>query len=341
MKLKFVASAAASAIALIAGPSLAQTSGAGCDRTCLHGMVGQVLASMVAHNPDTLPLAPVYTATENSHPAALGMMAAWRTITQAGEPSLLALDPEAGQAYFALDVSEAGDQSILYGRIRVADREITELELFINRARGDHGFSFSPEQLPTNYRKIMLAPPSRRRASHEELVRLARAAFDASDPLHVDVDADCQFTELGWRVVDPGLDDVAGPPLPPGRTKEDPLGCVFPPNRPNDKAARVIAIDDDLGIVVVAAVIRGVVYPYPYYGHMLSAFIPNDMAEPMKAQDAWIERHVRQHKAPIAKPLPATGEVMQVLQFYNGKLQAEQINVHLSGPGMRSEWVQP
>jgi hypothetical protein len=30
------------------------------------------------------------------------------------------------------------------------------------------------------------------------------------------------------------------------------------------------------------------VYPYPYYGKMTSAFIPNDMKDPMKAQDDWI-----------------------------------------------------
>ena len=47
-----------------------------CDRACLSGVVDQVLASMVAHNPDTLPLAQLYEATENSHPAALGMMVA-------------------------------------------------------------------------------------------------------------------------------------------------------------------------------------------------------------------------------------------------------------------------
>jgi hypothetical protein len=31
---------------------------------------------------------------------------------------------------------------------------------------------------------------------------------------------------------------------------------------------------------------------------------------------------------------------MQVFQFYDGKLQASQINVYLSGPDAHSQWVQ-
>ena len=103
----------------------------------------------------------------------------------------------------------------------------------------------------------------------------------------------------------------------------------------------MIAIDDDLGLVVVAGIVPGHVYPYPYFGHMLSAFIPDDMKTPQKAQEDWIERHLNKQGAPIVRPEPATGETMQVLQLYNGKLEASQINVYLSGPGMSSVWTKP
>lgn len=333
---------AASAMLSGAAPSAVHAADTACDRACMGNMVDQLLASMTAHKPELLPLAPVYTATENSHPAALGMMALWRTVTKAVKPSLLAIDPGAGQVYFALNVNEGGGLSVLWGRLKVIDRKIAELELFVNRARGDHGFSFSPEQLPANYRKLMSPPPTRRRASRAELEALARAAFDADDPLQVKIADDCQFTELGWQVIDPGLDDVP-PPAPPAGAKpidpNAPLGCVFPPYRPTDKRARVIAIDEELGFVVVAGVVPGHAYPYPHFGHMVSAFIPDQMAEPAKAQGAWFDRHVQQHKAPVVRPEPATGETMQVLQLYDGKLQASQINVFLSGPGMQSVWA--
>ena len=98
MKLK-IATILAGALLGIAPTTAAHAAPAACDRTCMSGLVDQLLASMTAHNPDTLPLAAVYGATENSHPAALGMMEAWRTITKAGKPSLLAIDTGRGAAY--------------------------------------------------------------------------------------------------------------------------------------------------------------------------------------------------------------------------------------------------
>ena len=76
-----------------------------CDRQCMTGIVSQLLLSMESHDPYSLPLATTYRATENSHPAALGMMTAWHTITKTGTPSLLAIDTTNQTAYFALDVS--------------------------------------------------------------------------------------------------------------------------------------------------------------------------------------------------------------------------------------------
>jgi hypothetical protein len=308
-----------------------------CDRTCMTNIVDQVLASMVTHNPYVLPLATIYSATENSHPAALGMMEAWHTITKAGRPNLLAVDTRAGQAYFMLTVSEGGSKSILYGRVRVAKRKISELEIFINRARGDHGFSYSPTELPQNFKRVMSPPANRKKASRAVLEKLALAAFNPSYPFEAKIAPACQFTELGWRVVDPGLDD--GPLPPSGKSTSAPLGCANPPSRPVDRKARIIVIDPDLGIVVVAGMVPGIVYPYPYYGHMISAFIPSDMKQPQEAQEQWFKKKAKEGKQPLVKPMPATGVTMQLLQYYDGKLQAVQINVHLGGPDMKSEWV--
>ena len=342
MKAKRIILAITSALVCLGGTSNLSAQTSGCDRGCLSGMVDALLASMVAHRPETLPLTPVYTATENDHPAALGMMTAWRAITSAGKPSLIAIDAPAGQAYFALNVSESGATSVLFGRLKVADRKISEIELYINRSRGDHGFSFSPEQLPANYRKLMTPPPGRVKAPRAELVKLAGAAFDASDPLQVKIADGCQFTELGWQVVDPGLDDVPPPATPAGmkpRDPNEPLGCLFPPFRPTDRKARIVAIDEELGFVVVAGMVPGHVYPYPVGGRMLSAFIPDDMSQAGGEQAAWMDRHVKKGGAPIVSPAPATGETMQVFQYYDGKMQASQINVFLGGAGMQSVWV--
>jgi hypothetical protein len=324
-----------------AQPEGGPSSGPSCDRQCLSSLVDQVLKSMVAHDPYALPLAHVYAATENLHPAALGMMTLWRSVTRAGEPDFLALDPVAGQAFFEMQISEGGDLSALWGRIRVVDRKITELEFYINRSRGDHGFSFSAKDLPDNLHSWMHPPADRRRASRTMLEKLARASFNAHDNLQVAIGHDCQFIEAGTHVIDPGLPGVPPPASRPGRDPNAPLGCVFPPFRPTDLQARQVAIDTDLGIVVVAGMVPGRVFPYPYYGHMISAFIPDDMKQPQDAQLSWFEKEKRRGSEPLLRPAPATGVTMQVLQFYDGKLQGEQINVHLGPPGKRSVWLEP
>jgi hypothetical protein len=313
-----------------AAKSVSTTSNRYCSRECMSAIVGKILKSMVAHDPYSLPLAPVYRATENSHPAALGMMTLWRTVTKAGKPSLLAIDTANESAYFGLPISEGDDkrQSVLWARIKVVDKRISELELYVNRSRGDHGFSFSSTELAANYQRWMSPPADRRKATRAQLENLSAATFDPDSTFPVGVASDCQFTEEGWRVVDPG---------PDGTGSTAPLGCNWPKDRPVDKRARTdLVVDQKLGIVVTGAITPGKVYPY---GKM-SAFIPNDMKQAQQKQEEWFEKKKAQGGTPLPAPTAASGETLQVLQYYNGKLQGQQIMVYLSGPGMASAWTQ-
>ncbi|KAJ5432263.1 uncharacterized protein N7458_011419 [Penicillium daleae] len=315
--------------AALVGRKADNPSNSHCSRVCMTNIVTQVLDSMVAHNPYALPMAPTYRATENSHPAALGMMTSWRTITKAGPPSLLAIDTTNGTAYFALDISEGNDatESVLRGRLKVVHRQITEIELFINRYRGDHGFSFSAAELPTNYEVLMSPPANRTKASRATLEALSESLFATSSNFSVTVGDACQFTELGWKVVDPGTN---------GTGSTDPLGCVWPSDHPTDTNARVgLVIDEELGFVVTSGTIPGKVYPY---GN-ISAFIPDAMTSAQEAQEVWIEEMNALGIMPLLSPTGATGDTLEVLQYYNGELQAMQINVYLSGPDMTSPWL--
>lgn len=314
--------------AALVGRSASNMSNSHCSRECMTAIVTQILDSMVAHNPYTLPMAEVYQATENSHPAALGMMTLWRTVAKAGPPSLLAIDTKNGTACFALDISEGNEmtEAVLRGRVKVVDHQITELELFINRSRGDHGFSFSAAELPANYKVLMSPPANRTKASRETLEALSEALFATSSNFSVSVSDDCQFTEIGWRVVDPG---------PNGNGSTTPLGCAWPSDHPTDANARVgLVIDEELGFVVTSGIVPGTVYPY---GNV-SAFIPNHMTAAQEAQEVWFEE--MKGTMPLVSPTGATGDTLEVLQYYNDELQAMQINVYLSGPNMTSPWVQ-
>ncbi|SCV54176.1 uncharacterized protein FFB14_13511 [Fusarium fujikuroi] len=307
-----------------------QSSDNGCTRDYLTGLVDQVLASMVAKNPYSLPLASTYKATENSHPAALSFMTSWRTITKASSPSILALDTTQCAAYFALDISEGSDetQSVLRGRVQLADQHITELELFINRNRGDHGFSFSAEQLPANSAVLMNPPANRTKPSRATLQALSQALFAKSSDFEVNVSDSCQFTEIGWKVIDTGVY---------GNGSSTPLGCSWPVDHPTDDNARVgLVIDGELGFVLTSGIVPGKVYPY--YGN-ISAFIPNDMTPPQEAQEAWIKEVKAQSNIPLLAPTEATGDTLELLQYYDDELQAMQINVYLSGPNVTSVWL--
>lgn len=323
---------ALAAVAAAAVPQLnnkAPRAEANYTRDYLSGVVTQILDSMVAHDSSSLPLAAMYSATENSHPAALGMMTSWRTITKAGAPSLLALDTTNGTAYFALDVSEGDDanQNVLRGRVKVVGEEITELELFINRFRGDHGFSFSAAELTDNYAVLMSPPENRTKPDRAALVALSEALFATSGNYSLDVADNCQFTEIGWSIIDTGTYSNGS---------SDPLGCSWPDVHPTDANARVaLVVDEELGFVVTSGIIPGTVYPY----QNVSAFIPNEMRDPQIVQEDYIADILANGGPPLVAPFSATGETLEVLQYYDGALQAMQINVYLSGPNMTSPWL--
>lgn len=298
-----------------------------CDRQCLTGIVSELLLSMPANDPYSLPLASSYKATENSHPAALGMMTAWRTITRAGTPSLLAIDTTNQTAYFALDVEE-GDpalKSVLSGRIAVVDEKITEIELFIHRSRGDHGFSFSATELPSNYARLMSPPTNRTKATREVLWKISSSLFAPTTTYNISVGDDCHFSEIGWSVVDPGTN---------GNGSLTPLGCSWPDAHPYDTKARVaLVVDEELGFVVTSGMIPGIVEPYSN----VSAFIPDALSVAQVAQDEWVK--LVEGEFPLPAPMHATGETLEVLQFFDDELQAMQINVYLSGPNATSAWL--
>ncbi|BCS20293.1 uncharacterized protein APUU_20725A [Aspergillus puulaauensis] len=85
---------------------------------------------MVKQDQYSLPLAPIYQETENSHPAAPSMMTLAH-VHQDRSTDPTRHDTSAGSAYFSLPISEGSDlaQSVLWAWIKVANRQITELEL--------------------------------------------------------------------------------------------------------------------------------------------------------------------------------------------------------------------
>jgi hypothetical protein len=331
---------------LVLSPTTGAVGGGACDRSCLQGFADQTLASMIAHDAGSLPLAQEYLATENSAPSAPGLMVVWRTAS-AVKNRFYVIDPTSEQIFLIGTLSEGSTDALLYGRIKVHKAHISELELYTSHSRGQGGFQFSADGA-ANFPKAwtdVLAPE--RRASRAELLQAGRSIFDTTVPAP-DIGAACVIMEDG-KIVGENADVAksvapsAGGSAPPAMLNPDgtvQIPCGNPPIRPVDKKARTTIIDEEQGIVVSLAVVHGMVEPYVITEPTESAFVPNSLLQPytdlLKTQLASGKYH-----APALRPTPATQSVAELHRIYDGKLQGL-LMLHSTGaPGSHSPWVSP
>jgi hypothetical protein len=343
MRLPYVWLTTTLALVLL-GPTTGAAGGSACDRSCLQGFVDQTLASMIAHDAGSLPLAQEYLATENSAPSAPGLMVVWRTAS-AVKNRFYVIDPTSEQVFVIGTLSEGNTDALLYGRIKVHKAHISELELYTSRSRGQGGFQFSADGA-ANFPKAwtdVIAP--QRRPSRAALLEAGRSIFDTSVAAP-DIGAACVIMEDGKIVgenadvaksVAPSSGGSAPPPmLNPDGTVQIP--CGNPPIRPVDKKARTSIIDEEQGIVVSLAVVHGMVEPYVITDPTESAFVPNSLLQPytdlLKTQLASGKYH-----APALRATPATQSVAELHRVYDGKLQGLMMLHSTGAPGSHSPWV--
>src|SRR5262249_44060658 len=125
------------------GAARAQRGSNACDRACLEGLVDQYLNAIVAHDPKMLPFANNVKFTENGVRLEVGD-AHWKTTTAKGSYRLFVTDPEAGQVAFIGTIREEGGgqngtSSALALRLKVANRQITEIETLVIRSTTQAG----------------------------------------------------------------------------------------------------------------------------------------------------------------------------------------------------------
>jgi hypothetical protein len=333
-------SALATAIALSATASQA-AAGAGCDRSCLSGLADTLVASIVAHDPAGLALSKVYAATENSVPSALNMMVIWRTAT-AAKDRYYVIDPTSGQVFLIATLSEGPNDTLLFGRMKVEERLVSEVELYTNRSRGQGGFQFDadgPAHFPAAW---AVAVPPERRASRAALLLAGRSIFDTSVAAP-EASSSCVVMENGKVVAENPdvLKAIGGPTDAPRVVNPDgtvPVPCGNPPNRPTDKHARTTIIDEERGVVVSMAVVHGIAEPYVVTNPTESAFVPNALLQPY-ADMLKKQQSSGQFKAAAVRPMSASAAVSEVHRIYDGKLQGLHLLVNLGAPGSRSPWV--
>jgi hypothetical protein len=276
-------------------------------------------------------------------------MVIWRTAT-AAKDRYYVIDPTSGQVFLIATLSEGPNDTLLFGRLRVDGRLVSEVELYTNRSRGQGGFQFEadgPSHFPAAW---TVAVPPERRASRAELLQAGRSIFDTSvrapDPA-----PGCVIMENRKMVAEnPDVLKAIGPPAT-GELKDAenkvsavnpdgtvPVPCGNPPNRPTDKHARTTIIDEERGVVVSMAVVHGIAEPYLVTNPSESAFVPNALLQPYADM---LKRQQRsgQFKAAAVRPMAASAAVSEVHRIYDGKLQGLHLLVNLGAPGSSSPWV--
>jgi len=226
------------AIVLFSG-SAAQA--AECDRDCLRGMITKYVEALVAHAPQSLPLAPNVRFTEDSRALALGE-GAWKTVTRAGSFRQGYLDVRRGIAASHVELYEEGAQLQYSVVLRIDDQKITGVETLINRVTATS--KFQPDSLGKPLPKMNDPVPGNKRMSRAELIRVA---LTYPEGLRIGSFADATpFAKDAYRVENGVF--IAGEGCPrancPGLYTQR---VILHPN----VIASVAAVDEEAGIVLL------------------------------------------------------------------------------------------
>jgi hypothetical protein len=216
---------------------------ADCDREYLRGFITQYLNAMVAHNPDALAVSDKVRFTEDTVTMKLGE-GLWKTASGLRIHRQDILDVREGVAASQVIVEESGMPVMLMLRLRVAGKEITELETQVTRSR-DEGAIFNIDAIQAVSKGMNLVPERGQLNSREDAVRIAKF-YPAGLKVGSFVEVDAPFAPDAYRIENGTF--TAGQ----GCAR---AGCE------NIKAqtimkhpaitTRVAAVDEDLGIVLL------------------------------------------------------------------------------------------
>lgn len=309
-----------------------------CDRACLSALADQLLDTMVAHDPARLPLATRYAATENSVPAAPTMMTAWRSVT-AVKDRFYAIDAASQQVFLVVGLAEGPNDTLLWGRLKVQQRRLAEIELYENRSRAQGGYQFAgngPAHFPKPWSELVDAarvPPRATLQTHAKAIFAGRGATLPAAP-------GCVLMENGKVVeehaeVAAEVSGSAAPAVADGGMV--PIPCGLPPQRPTDPKARADIVDEVQGVVVAMATVHGSAQPMVVSTPTESAFVPDQILAPYAAMLKKQQASGR-YTAPALRPMPATAAAAEVHRLYDGRLQGQLLLVNLGAPGSHSPW---
>ncbi|HEV7632965.1 MAG TPA: hypothetical protein VGO41_08220 [Steroidobacteraceae bacterium] len=256
MNLKQVIAPAVLSLLGLGQSALAADAGAACDRQCLTGIAEQYLAGMLTHDPAKAPLARGVRYTENGVELPLpdGL---WRTAGSIGAYRLFVTDPKEGSVGVFVKAQENGAPVLVGTRLKVVNRQITEVESVASRLTTTIGGGASSQprvdQLGDAPRKQFLqtlAPAERQ--TRDKLAEIANSYFTGLEnntgdrpPPFAD---DCFRLENGSQTTGRPVAEGAQPgPGNFGCKEAFGLGYYREDTRLRNR--RIMAIDEERGLV--------------------------------------------------------------------------------------------
>ena len=235
-------------------------------------------------NAESLPTAPKYRATENGVPAALRHMQAFNIFDKVNCIGTTVIDEPRHTAFVAMNVSQGSYETLMTARITTENDLISEVEIEIIRARADTGFWFAPQDMAKLKDQFDAVLPEDKRPSRETLEHLGKAVLDNTyDGSMFGREDSCLLMEAGGIVYEnTGYARLINPHVDDAFPKEDirvPIPIGIAPNRPSGRNIRVLAVNEELGLVVSSFDVDGVVTPYIVSDETSTCFVPYTMLD--------------------------------------------------------------
>ncbi len=145
-----------------------------CGHECLEEFADRFLSALTHRDASAAPLAPTVRYTENGQPLAIGD-ALWATAQGLGANKLVVTDPASGGIQIYAGLVESGLPSMLAARLKVENRQITEIETSVLRRNADDA-AMSQFAVARPIWQQAVAPG--RRLSRQQLADVADSYFE-------------------------------------------------------------------------------------------------------------------------------------------------------------------
>lgn len=214
-----------------------------CDRECLRSLITQYLVAMVAHTPGAVPVAANVRFTEDTKEMKLGE-GLWKNASGLRRYRQDILDVRQGVAASQVIVEESGMPVMLMLRMKIANKKITEIETQVTRSRAE-GAIFNIDAIQTPRPAMNLVPAKAQLNSREDAIKIAEH-YPAGLKIGSFVEVDAPFAADAYRIENGTVTAGAGC----GRAGCDNIKTQTIMKHP-DITTRVIAVDEELGIVLL------------------------------------------------------------------------------------------